>query len=317
MIQFKLISACTILALFVIAFFLLIAIISHLVYVMFKEKATICRVLLSSTICSIVSFATSAVLFICGILHVILIEIHASHAHHHYHWVDSFYYKSFANMQYFANIFDTFGRLGVVFVFIFRYQSTFSEGAYSVPLAFLSGLYAVLFVLFMSSAAILALIAFDYDIHTIIAAECIWGLAVELMCLWLLYLFISKLYNLLATIVSARVDADCDQRFDSAEFITAFSKNVIDRSISDIRTTCGAKIDTKIMWKNAECSKYFSDSDLKKVKKSTSQAKQRKSRFTKPIRRSIQKKRKSANHMYNPAKRIRNANLTSSETVFS
>eukprot|EP01083_Nonionella_stella_P262118 891665_1 len=88
-------------------------------------------------------------------------------------------------------------------------------------------LYYLYYDICMSSAAILSLIALDHDIHTIIVAECIWKLVVETMCLYLVYLFVSKLFNILTAIVTSRVELESDESFDSSEFFDAFEESII------------------------------------------------------------------------------------------
>ena len=197
----KISSAYTIFALHIVGCVVLLSMVIHLIYVYRQKKhnksaGNGLKAFLITTIVGIFAFKIAIILEILVILQVILLDAHALHEDHS--WIEHIYYEMFDEMEYFIAIFDTLGHLCVILVFIGRYQYTFRKGmVLKYNKVLVSTLYSILLVLFMCSLVIIILIIVHHKSHTIIISEIIWELAVEFMCLWILYLFTSKLYLLL------------------------------------------------------------------------------------------------------------------------
>ena len=83
-------------------------------------------------------------------------------------------------------------------VFIKRFEICFENSVFGYSKKFIRIVYGCLiFLTLFSLVIIFEIIRDDHDVYTIIISEIIWELMIEFMCLWLLYLFVSKLYSLL------------------------------------------------------------------------------------------------------------------------
>lgn len=83
-------------------------------------------------------------------------------------------------------------------VFIKRFEICFENSVFGYSKRFIRIVYGCLiFLTLFSLVIVIEIIRDDHDVYTIIISEIIWELMIEIMCLWLLYLFISKLYKLL------------------------------------------------------------------------------------------------------------------------
>eukprot|EP01083_Nonionella_stella_P005628 16282_1 len=216
-------TAYVIITLFVITFFILLAIISHLIYITIrksKDNGQGMQFFLITTISAIVSFEITCVLIILVIFQMIDNERSMEHTQHSVH------YPTFTTVHYFVAIMDTFGHLLVVLVFIARYQYTFRSGYFTASQSVIRILYIVLITLFVCSVYIIALIIAHEDPYHIIVAEIIWEVAVEIMCLFILYLFLSKLYHLLRMTLHSQCDKTLKGKDKQSQFLDDLTRTV-------------------------------------------------------------------------------------------
>ena len=112
-----------------------------------------------------------------------------------------FYHSSFQEIQFLITIFDQFGHLSMITVFIIRLKMCFENSMFGYSKSLLRIIYCCLIILTAFSLGIIIQIAnnadCNRDIYAIIITEVIWEIVIEVMCLWLLYLFISKLSELI------------------------------------------------------------------------------------------------------------------------
>eukprot|EP01084_Bolivina_argentea_P047166 86903_1 len=156
------------------------------------------------SIIAVICFELTLLLVISVVVQIILIDAHA--LHEDANWIDHVYSESFEYTEYLIAIFDTLGHLCVILVFITRFQVVFSQNTlFQSQSKVITMLYTCLFVLFSVAVIIVILIALNHTVTEIIIIEVIWEVAVDFMCLWLLYLFISKLYQLLKLSLKAHI----------------------------------------------------------------------------------------------------------------
>ena len=206
-----------------------------------QEKSTIfCLVL---TMIAIISFLLSLLLIIATLLQVILIDGHQLHPESNpFH---EFYYRSFEEMEYFIAIFDAFGHLCMLTVFVKRFEICFQNSVFGYSSRFIRILYGCLICLALMSLIIIAeIIRDDHDVYLIIISEIIWELLIEIMCLWLLWLFISKLYKLLQMTVNLSMNNDkknltAISRFN--ELKTNINQSILETKLSTNRSHSKSK----------------------------------------------------------------------------
>lgn len=198
---FKIGSAYVVTVIFVIAAIILLGILSHLIYVAnkkCKKKSEIQAVMffLIITLCGIISFFLSLLCIILVVVQLILIDGHKLHPESNkFH---KLFYSMFEELEYMIAIFDAFGHLCMLTVFIVRFEICFKNSVFGYSKCLLKIMYSILFILFSCSIVIIIeIIHNDKDTYLIIISEIIWELLIEAMALWLLYLFVSKLYKLL------------------------------------------------------------------------------------------------------------------------
>ena len=96
-------------------------------------------------------------------------------------------------------------------VFIARFKICFENSIFGYSKILMRSLYSVLALLISFSFFIFAeIIRNDGDIFVIIISEIIWELLIEAMSLWLLYLFMNKLYKLLKMSLSTTSNRNKD-----------------------------------------------------------------------------------------------------------
>jgi len=101
------------------------------------------------------------------------------------------------------NIFDSFGHLAMITVFIIRLKMCFENNSmfgYSKKLLFI--IYSCLLILAAISVFIMIQMSDVHNTYVVIVSEIIWEALIEFMCLWLLYLFMSKLSELITMSLS-------------------------------------------------------------------------------------------------------------------
>ena len=159
-----------------------------------KEKKL--RVLVNITIIGIISFLAAVLLMIFVILQIVLIDGHALHPDTNP--LHDFYYQSFEEMEYFIAIFDAFGHLAVLSIFVIRLQICFENSVFGYSKRLIKAINICLISLTLLSIVIIfEIIRDDQDVYVIIISEIIWELLIEAMMIYLLYLFIAKLYTIL------------------------------------------------------------------------------------------------------------------------
>ena len=200
-------SAYVTLGIFIVAAIILSCIIAHLVYVAnrkCKKKSNLKSVMwfLIVTLIGIISFLLSLLCIIAVIIQLILIDAHKLHPEsNEYHAV---YYSMFEELEYMIAIFDCFGHLCMIAVFIARFKICFENSIFGYSKILIRSLYVILTILILFSLVIIGeIIRNDQDTFTIIISEIIWEILIEFLCLWLLYLFITKLYKLLKMTLSS------------------------------------------------------------------------------------------------------------------
>ena len=107
-------------------------------------------------------------------------------------------YHIHSELEYLIPLFDALGHIFILIVLIKRFQISFTNtifGDFSKIIRFMK-----LFVAFstiMTITIVIAIIFVDNS-PVIMSLEIIWEISIEIMCLWLLYLFVTKLFVLLS-----------------------------------------------------------------------------------------------------------------------
>eukprot|EP01083_Nonionella_stella_P238938 836869_1 len=208
---FKLLSAYTIIAIFSLSAILLLVILTRLVSKYKEERKDKAKqkpilVFMSITITAIVLFEISLLLVIVVCVQIILIDAHD--LHQNIYWIDDAFYNSFEFMEYAIAICDTGAHLCVVFAFISRYHHTFHNNTiFYQDSGLVRALYICASILTAFACVIVILICIEHTIADIIILEIVWEVLVDFMCLWVLYLFLSKLYSLLKLSVQAHMES--------------------------------------------------------------------------------------------------------------
>jgi len=199
------IGAYIVLSIFGVSAIILLAIIIHLIYMARtnrsrRDKANRKQVLfmIFITLVGVVSFLVSLLLIISMIIQIIVINIEELDKSSS---LFTFYHSSFEEMQFFIAIFDQFGHLSMITVFIIRLKMCFENSMFGYSKILLRFIYCCLIILTAVSFVIVIQILnndnnTNDNIYGIIITEVIWELVIEAMCLWLLYLFVSKLSEL-------------------------------------------------------------------------------------------------------------------------
>eukprot|EP01083_Nonionella_stella_P039703 107991_1 len=194
-------SAYMVLFLFFLAAFILLALIIHLIFVAHKKIKNTSRSnrcsnkailgIIIVTLVGILSFFISVLLLIATVIQLLLIDSKTKSGDD----ADGIAY-SFQNIEYLTVIFDQFGHLSMLTVFVIRLKICFEASVYGFSKAFMRFMYCCLILLMVGSFVIIMQIANHSNVETIIVSEIIWELATEGMMLWILYLFVSKLQSL-------------------------------------------------------------------------------------------------------------------------
>eukprot|EP01084_Bolivina_argentea_P104852 187730_1 len=210
----KLTSAYTILFLFFIATFVLLSTILHLVYVAHqknknKSRSNRCNnkqilFIIIITLFGIISFFISVVLMIVLIIQILLIDGHELDKDRRTSFIGKFYYESFDETETLIVIFDELGHLAMLTVFIIRLKVCFANSVYGFSNSFMRFMYCCLILLIIASFIIIMQIVNNSNIEIVIISQIIWEILIECMCLWILYLFVSKLQALVKMGLNSR-----------------------------------------------------------------------------------------------------------------
>ena len=167
------------------------------------------------TIIAILCFEVACSMIIYVVIQIILIKGHS--------FKNDGYYQTFETMEYLIPVFENIAHLCVILVFLGRFQHTFSTGLYySASSKLIWSLYTALSLLFLCAIGIIVTIIIYHNSHTIIAIEILWEVGVEIMCLVLLYLFISRLYHLLRM----SMDTHLKSNGKSSDFFDELTKTI-------------------------------------------------------------------------------------------
>eukprot|EP01084_Bolivina_argentea_P119789 212369_1 len=108
------------------------------------------------------------------------------------------YHTIFQQMPLLIPLFDSFGHLMVLTVFIARYEVCFANSIFGDFTRIISIMHICLIILILMSITTLALHVFlSGRIQIVIISEIIWELLIEILFLWILYQFIRRLLTLL------------------------------------------------------------------------------------------------------------------------
>ena len=151
--------------------------------------------MINITLIGIISFFVSIVFIILLMLQLILTDGHK--LKRDTNSLHEFYYSSFEEIEYMIVIFDAFGHLAMITVFVVRLRMCFANSIFGYSKKLIRFMYCCLIVLCAMSFVIIMEIINGQDPKTIIITEIIWELLIEFMCIWLLYLFVSKLQTLI------------------------------------------------------------------------------------------------------------------------
>eukprot|EP01084_Bolivina_argentea_P116090 206334_1 len=204
--ELKIVSAYIILLVFVASALALVSAIAHLIYVanqkskhQSKSKRETSNnkqilFLIILTVLGIISFFISIVLMIAVIFQIILLD-----AHHlpQDTIIDAFYLTTSQVIGYLIVIFDQFGHLCMLSVFVVRLKMCFTNSVFGYSQTLMRVIYSCLIALSVGSSVIIIQIITGVNAQHIIVSQIIWELLIEIMCIWLLYLFVSKLHCLL------------------------------------------------------------------------------------------------------------------------
>lgn len=190
----------------------LIGIIIHLIYIAKrnrsshgakttnKENKKRMLIMIWITLIGIISFAISLLLIIFVVIEIITIQ------YYNISLLNTYYYSSFETIHIFITLFDDFGHLAMISVFVIRLKRFFKNSMFGYSKILLRSIYCCLFILASFAFGILIQIAViqianhshaDEDIVSIIITNHVWEILIQLMELWLLYLYISKLSQLI------------------------------------------------------------------------------------------------------------------------
>eukprot|EP01083_Nonionella_stella_P019553 54297_1 len=176
------------------------------------------------------SFFLLSILLIIGVtVQIILIDGHKLQENH-MHLVDRIYYECFEEMEYGIAICDSLGHLLMIWLFVSR-LTIFDNSVFALSKRLISGTYIALFVLLLSSfVIIIEIIRDDHDVYVIIMSEIVWEIGIECMCIWLLYLFCSKLYEFIQKSSMARQKTQSKQTVHNEVMICMTQKLQSSRS---------------------------------------------------------------------------------------
>eukprot|EP01084_Bolivina_argentea_P129313 228385_1 len=201
----RIISEYTIAAVIAVSSIIVLAVIIHLscVYVQKrkeqKSKRNKIQFFLLLTIITLIFYELSLILLIVVFVQIILIDDHVMDQYHGQHVAVTHhvYYSSFESLEYLNAIFNETGHLGVMLVFVVRFHGTFYNSLLSNNKRMITALYLSIFILFLAAILVLVMMLTKQSIEQILIVEFVWDIVVHTMWLWVLYLFISKLYSLL------------------------------------------------------------------------------------------------------------------------
>eukprot|EP01084_Bolivina_argentea_P167925 291312_1 len=124
--------------------------------------------------------------------------------------------------------------LCVVLVFLVRFQLTFHKNTVFNDRAHtIRWLYSCLAILTVFGIVIVILMCIEHTVTEIMILEIIWEILVDVMCLWLLWLFMSKLYQLLLLSLTSRIKTGVHTRSDLLRQIIEATKATITQSKSE------------------------------------------------------------------------------------
>ena len=207
----KLWSAYAVLGVFSISALILIGIIIHLIYIAKRNRSTRragaknkknnkqMLVMIWITLIGIISFEISLLLIISLVIQIIMMKINSDNINNNL--LDKYYDSSFQIVQTFITIFDNFGHLAMITVFIIRLKRCFKDSMFGFSKKLLRFLYGCLIILAIFSFGIDIQTAINSysnnDIVATIITQMVWEIFIECMDLCLLFLFISKLSQLI------------------------------------------------------------------------------------------------------------------------
>ena len=195
----KVVCAYIIIVMFICAAITLLGVIIHLLHVVKlkneNRKANFqVLFMIIITLIGIISFFISILFIILLLFQIILLDGHKLDPNKSS--LNEFYYESFEELEYLIVVFDAFGHLSMLCVFIVRLRMCFANSIFGYSKRLIHFMYCCLIVLFAMSFVIIMEIVNKQDPKVIIITEIIWELLIEVMCIWLLYLFVSKLHAL-------------------------------------------------------------------------------------------------------------------------
>eukprot|EP01084_Bolivina_argentea_P184277 317851_1 len=183
------------LSIFGISALILLGTITHLICVAIRNHQNRFRdntnsktvnFIIALTLIGIISFLISLSLIIALLIEIILIDRYDIH------------YETLKNMECIIVLFDQFGHLAMITIFIIRLKMCFSNSILGYSKRLLRSMYICLLTLTsMSFAIIIQLAHKNRNNYAIIISEILWEIFIEILCLWLLYLFVSKLSDLI------------------------------------------------------------------------------------------------------------------------
>eukprot|EP01083_Nonionella_stella_P032056 87732_1 len=207
------VSVYTVLTIISISTIILLAIIIHLCRV-YRQKSRLknnqrqhIQFFLFITICAIILEELSLVLLIFVCIQSILLGGHVIHQDER--WLDRFYHSSSECIETLIAVFDTTSHLGVILVFILRFDRTFNNNLFANQKHITALCFCTLF-LFIGAVVIVILMCIKQPEEHIVIAEIAWEISVHLLWLWILFLFVSKLYDLLKFSLQTHIDKDGD-----------------------------------------------------------------------------------------------------------
>ena len=171
------------LSLFIIAALLVLSTIIHLTYVALqkvKKSKNHIVFMIAITLFGIISFFVSISFIIVVCIQMIMIYSDKLDE------IDPIF-------ETLILIFDQFGHLSMITVFIIRFKMCFIGSVFGYSKNLMRILYICLILLAFGSAVIIMQTVNKMDHETIMISSIIWELLIEAQTLWLLYLFVSKL----------------------------------------------------------------------------------------------------------------------------
>jgi len=196
--ELTIITAYMVVAIFLLAALALLAMIIHLSYTALHKKKQFAQhkqvlLMIAFTLGAITAFFLSTALIILLVFQTILLDAHSLDPTYSLH---SFYDDTFDSLHYTVTMLDQLGHLAMLTVFILRLQMCFANSIFGYSKNLIRFLYAMLVLLVAVSLAIILEMCVGSSTQTIIISQVIWEILVEVMCVWLLYLFVSKLQQL-------------------------------------------------------------------------------------------------------------------------